>query len=240
MSRDLLILIATAASIGFFHTLIGPDHYLPFVVMSRARKWSRLKTAWITTLCGVGHVLSSVILGGIGIAFGVAVVKLEIVESFRGNIAAWVLIAFGLMYSIWGLQRAIKRRPHTHLHIHDVHDGVSQHDHTHTHEREHTHVHEQVGKVNMTPWILFTIFVLGPCEPLIPILMYPAAKNSVFGVVMVAGTFSVITILTMLTVVLFASAGLQFIPMGRMERYSHALAGAAIFLSGMAIQFLGL
>jgi len=215
MSRDLLILIATAASIGFFHTLIGPDHYLPFVVMSRSRKWSRLKTARITSLCGVGHVLSSVILGGIGIAFGVAVVKLEIVESFRGNIAAWVLIAFGLMYSVWGLRRAIKRRPHT-------------------------HVHEQVGKVNVTPWVLFTIFVLGPCEPLIPILMYPAAKNSVFGVVMVAGTFGLITILTMVTVVLFASAGLQFIPMRGMERYSHALAGAAIVLSGMAIQVLGL
>ena len=237
MSKDLLLLITTAASIGFFHTLIGPDHYLPFVVMARARKWSRLKTTWITALCGVGHVLSSVVLGGIGIALGVAVAKLEIVESYRGNIAAWVLIAFGLVYSIWGLRRAIKRRSHTHLHIHDE---ASTHEHEHTHEREHTHVHQEEGKVSLTPWVLFTIFVLGPCEPLIPILMYPAAKSSVFGVVMVAGTFSIITILTMLTVVLLASAGLKLIPMARMERYSHALAGAAIFLSGMAIQFLGL
>jgi sulfite exporter TauE/SafE len=237
VSRDLLVLVATAASIGFFHTLIGPDHYLPFVVMARSRNWSRLKTAWITTLCGVGHVLSSVVLGGIGIAFGIAVTKLEIVESFRGNIAAWALIAFGLVYSIWGLRRAIKRRPHAHLHIHGE---TSTHEHTHTHEGEHTHIHEQAGNVSLTPWVLFTIFILGPCEPLIPILMYPAAKSSVFGVVMVAGTFGVITILTMLTVVLIASTGLQLVPMGRMERYSHALAGAAIFLSGMAIQFLGL
>ncbi len=237
MSRDLLVLMVTAASIGFFHTLIGPDHYLPFVVMSRSRGWSRFKTIWITTLCGAGHVLSSVVLGGIGVAFGFAVTKLEIVESFRGNIAAWALIAFGLVYSIWGLRRAIKRRPHAHLHIHDE---ANAHEHKHTHEKEHTHVHQQEGRASLTPWVLFTIFVLGPCEPLIPILMYPAAKSSVFGVVIVAGTFGIITILTMLMVVLLASAGLKLIPMGPIERYSHALAGAAIFLSGMAIHFLGL
>ena len=39
--------------------------------------------------------------------------------------------------------------------------------------------------------ILFTIFVFGPCEPLIPILMYPAAKSSVAGMLLVAGVFSV-------------------------------------------------
>ncbi|MFC1715408.1 sulfite exporter TauE/SafE family protein [Candidatus Poribacteria bacterium] len=237
MSRDLLVLVTTAAYIGFFHTLIGPDHYLPFVVMAQSRKWPRLKTAWITILCGIGHVLSSVVLGGLGIAFGIAVTRLEIIESFRGNLAAWALIAFGLVYFIWGLRRAIKRRPHTHSHIHD---RVSTHEHTHTHEKEHTHVHQEEGKTSLTPWVLFTIFVLGPCEPLIPILMYPAAKSSVFGVVMVAGTFGIVTILTMLTVVLLALSGLKLIPIGRMERYSHALAGAAIFLSGMAIQLLGL
>ena len=237
MSQDLLVLIAAAASIGVFHTLFGPDHYLPFIVMARAREWSRTKTAWITALCGIGHVLSSVVLGGIGIAFGIVVTKLEIVESHRGSIAAWVLIAFGLVYFVWGLRRALRLRPHTHGHIHD---DTGEHAHKHVHQNEHTHVHHQKSRNSMTPWILFTIFVLGPCEPLIPILMYPAAKSSVFGVIMVTATFGTITILTMLTVVWLASLGLQFLPLGRMERYSHALAGATICLSGMAIQFLGL
>ena len=236
LSMDLLLLMAAAASIGFFHTLMGPDHYLPFIVMARSRNWPKPKIAWITTLCGVGHVLSSVVLGALGVAFGVAVTKLEIIESHRGNIAAWALIAFGLVYFIWGLRRALKRRPHVHSH---VHDEMGDHAHKHIHEKEHTHVHQQEGKTNITPWVLFTIFVLGPCEPLIPILMYPAAKSSILGVLMVAGIFGIVTILTMLIVVMLASAGLQFIPMQRMERYTHALAGAAIFLSGMAIQFLG-
>ena len=38
--KELTVLLISAASIGFFHTLFGPDHYLPFIVMGKARKWS--------------------------------------------------------------------------------------------------------------------------------------------------------------------------------------------------------
>ena len=106
MSYEMTLLMGTAAFIAFFHTLLGPDHYLPFIVMGKARKWSMAKTAWITVLCGVGHVASSVLLGFIGIALGVALTSLVAVESFRGNLAAWALIAFGLVYFVWGMRRA--------------------------------------------------------------------------------------------------------------------------------------
>lgn len=237
LSRELLILTGTAASIGFLHTLFGPDHYLPFIVMSKAREWSLAKTGWITVLCGVGHVLSSVVLGMIGVALGIAVAKLEVTEGFRGNLAAWGLIAFGLVYFVWGLRRALRGRPHAHSHAHE--DGAD-HVHSHTHHKEHVHPHAEEGKKSITPWVLFTIFVLGPCEPLIPILMYPAAQESLFGLVLVTVVFGVATIGTMLSIVLAASFGISFLPMKRLERYSHALAGATICLCGMAITFLGL
>jgi hypothetical protein len=70
--------------------------------------------------------------------------------------------------------------------------------------------------------------------------MYPAAKQSIWGMIMVTTIFSVITIGTMLTIVIMGSWGISFAKMGKLERYAHALAGFAIFLSGMAIQFLGL
>lgn len=85
--------------------------------------------------------------------------------------------------------------------------------------------------------MLFTIFVFGPCEPLIPILMYPAAAQSTLGVVLVASVFGVVTIATMVTVVLLLSFGLESLPTRRLERYSHALAGFAILLCGVAIHF---
>ncbi len=237
MSQDLLPLVITAASIGFLHTLVGPDHYVPFIMMSRSGKWSLFKTGVVTVLCGIGHVLSSVVLGLIGIGVGIAVTKVKAVESFRGNLAAWALIAFGLVYLIWGLRRAIRNRPHVHRHVHGD-EGI--HEHKHVHAQQHLHVHKGDGTANITPWILFTIFVFGPCEPLIPVLMYPAAKSSAFGVVLVAGVFGVVTIATMLTAVLIASWGLSLVHMERFERYSHALAGGTIFLCGMAIQVLGL
>ena len=139
MSLELSALVITAASVAFFHTLFGPDHYLPFVMMSWARKWSNAKTALITFLCGLGHIGSSVILGFIGVALGLAVHKLVDVESFRGNVAAWLLIAFGFSYMIWGIRRAIRNKPHVHRH---AHADKLIHEHKHSHSEGHTHVHD--------------------------------------------------------------------------------------------------
>jgi sulfite exporter TauE/SafE len=237
MTSDLTVLTLTAASIGFFHTLFGPDHYLPFIVMAKSGEWSLRKTSLITMLCGMGHVLNSVVLGIVGVALGVAVTKLQAFETFRGNLAAWALIAFGLVYFIWGVRNAIRNKPHTHFHIHEA---GHEHAHVHVHQDDHLHVHAEESKKNFTPWVLFVIFILGPCEPLIPLLMYPAAKSSFFDLAMVTLVFGVVTITTMLAIVLVSTFGINLLPMEKMERYSHALAGAAILLSGLAIQFLGL
>lgn len=230
MSQEMTYLLATAGTIGFFHTLLGPDHYLPFIAMAKARRWSALKTLVITLVCGIGHVAGSVVLGLVGIAAGLALHVLELTESIRGEYAAWLLTAFGLVYCVWGIRRALRNKPHTHHHAH----AEVEHAHRHTHHSDHAHPHDD-RKRNLTPWILFTIFVFGPCEPLIPILMYPAAAESVWSVIMVASVFALATILTMLTVVMLATLGLNFLPAGRMQKYSHALAGAVIFLCGVAI-----
>ena len=215
MNTELALLCVTAASIGFFHTLAGPDHYLPFIVMSRARRWSLAKTSLITFLCGIGHVLGSVVIGVLGIVLlKVGVSRLEALEAVRGNIAAWLLIGFGLAYLVWGIHSAIRNRPHTHLHSHS---GEDTHSHSHTHGDVHAHVHGEEKK-NITPWILFTIFVFGPCEPLIPILMYPAYNNSIWGLALVATVFSVVTVATMLCVVMLSSWGVSFARLGKAEK----------------------
>ena len=117
---------------------------------------------------------------------------------------------FGLVYLIWGLRRAYKNKHHHHHHD---------------------------DKKSLTPWVLFIVFVLGPCEPLIPILMYPAAKSSLSGMIIVAGVFSVVTIATMTSIVYVLIGGFKLLKFPSLERYSHALAGFVILLCGMAIQF---
>jgi len=245
MTGEIKALMITAASIGFFHTLLGPDHYLPFVMMSWARKWSALKTGVITFLCGVGHVASSVVLGFLGVGLGLIVGKLEAFESTRGTVAAWLLIGFGLAYFIWGLRGVYKNKPHTHRHFHvqepeHIEDNKHEHEHKHDHTAGHIHVHDRGGHANVTPWILFVIFAFGPCEPLIPILMYPAAKSSVAGLIAVTLVFSITTIGTMLTMVFLARSGVKLLNMNWLGRWSHAIAGATILACGLAMQFLGL
>jgi nickel/cobalt transporter (NicO) family protein len=236
MNDSIALLSVTAVSIGFLHTILGPDHYLPFILLSQAKKWSLKKTMLITFFCGMGHVMSSVVLGLIGIAIGISVTRLVDVESFRGNIAAWLFIAFGLVYMIISIRNLVKKRKHTHSHLHI--DG-DKHVHEHDHHDHHTHIHQE-DVVKTTPWVLFLIFVFGPCEPLIPILMYPAAENNIPGAVLVSILFSVVTIATMMSVVLAFKLGMNRINLKPVEKYSHLIAGAMIFFSGIAIQFLGL
>lgn len=236
MEGATLLLAGTAVTIGFIHTIVGPDHYIPFIVMGEARRWTIRRTMIITFLCGLGHVLSSVIVGFIGIGAGISLSKLEFIESFRGNIAAWLLIAFGLVYMLISLRSLYRKKKHVHAHHHT--DGTD-HQHEHGHYSGHSHIHLE-NKKNMTPWILFLIFVLGPCEPLIPIVMYPAAENNIHGVIIVSLLFSLVTIATMMSVVLAFRLGLSRINLRPLERYVNVIAGATILVSGLAIQFLGL
>jgi len=237
MTNEFFILLTTTVSLALMHTLIGPDHYLPFIVISKARKWSMKKTIWFTALCGIGHVGSSVLLGLIGIALGTAVGKLEFLDGVRGSIISWLFASFGLLYMVWEIRKAYKNKSHKHLHYH-IDEGFHEHDHKH--HKEHVHVHEGNEKVNLTPWILFTIFIFGPCEPLIPIVMYPAAKHNYSEMIILTVIFSFITITTMIILVTAASYGFKFLPIKKFERYSHALAGTTIFLCGLGMLFLGL
>ena len=70
--------------------------------------------------------------------------------------------------------------------------------------------------------------------------MYPAAKSSMMGMYLVAGIFTVTTLVTMVSIVLLTTWGIGFAKLGKLERYTHAIAGGTICLSGLAIMFLGL
>jgi len=232
MNDTLLTLTGFAALTGFLHTLTGPDHYLPFIFLSKARKWSMFKTIWVTIVCGLGHVGSSIALGAVGIATGIAIDKLTHTEELRGGIVAWFFLAFGLIYMLWGIYKARKNKAHKHLHVHD--DGHI-HEHEHHHESEHRHEH---GK-KLTFWVLFMIFVLGPCEPLIPFMMQPAAEGNIAGIIQIAGIFSLTTLATMLAIVILTLKGFEFLPMKKLEKYMHAIAGGVILICGVGMVFLG-
>jgi nickel/cobalt exporter len=240
-SSEAFLLSLTAASIGTVHTLLGPDHSIPFVAMSRAGNWSARKTLWVTAGCGLGHVAGSVLIGLLGLALGVVVMKLEAFESLRGDTAAWMLIAFGLAYLTWGIVQAVRKMPHAHANR----DGTV-HNYRHTHDAAHVHVHAAAagdaasGAASAsvwTPWLMFLVFVFGPCEPLIPLLMYPAAKASPWAVVAVVAAFTLATVATMTLTVMVMRFGMSFLHLPQLSRFSHAFAGLAILVCGMLVKF---
>lgn len=229
------VLLVTAASIAFAHTIFGPDHYLVFTAMGKARGWRLARTLRITLYCGLGHVFGSMALGAVGIVAGAQLAALVEIEGARGNLAGWALLAFGLIYFAWGLKKAGQSWRHSHVHIH----GDVVHDHEHDHARGHAHVHEAGAQNPLTPWLVFIIFVLGPCEALIPLFMYPAAQQSTLLVVQVAMVFGVVTLLTMLACVTLTTLGLERLRLPVSGRFLHAIAGASIAACGALVTFAG-
>jgi nickel/cobalt exporter len=230
---EIQVLLISAITLGFVHTLLGPDHYLPFIVLSKARKWSQSKTLWITFISGVGHVVGSVILGIIGIAMGISVSKLEQIEANRGIIVGWMLIAFGLGYTAYGVYKFIRHGGHHHLPDFILPRSLKNMKHLPTNDENRS------NQVKLTPWILFLIFVFGPCEVLIPLLIYPASQHNTPGIILVSLVFGAATILTMLVTVLLGYRGFSFLNIKKHEKYMHLIAGLIILIAGLGMHFLG-
>ena len=59
LSPEMFVLLASAASVGFLHTLLGPDHYLPFVSMALEQDSHHYLAVRLRShpgLCAVGRV----------------------------------------------------------------------------------------------------------------------------------------------------------------------------------------
>ena len=154
------MLLFSAFVVGALHAL-APDHWLPFVALSRAQSWSTRKTALVTFVAGIIHVCSSLILGLAGISLQRSLAEVIRWEGLRGEWFSFLLIGFGLIYMLWAFKQSNKKK-----------------------------IEEMRSRENeIVYWIYFSIFVLGPCEPLIPFLFLSVNKGAaqMFPVVMFFG-----------------------------------------------------
>ena len=228
------VLLGTAASLAIVHTLIGIDHSLPLAALGRARGWALRRTLLVTGVCGAGHVASSVAIGAAGVGLGIATDSLLRIESARGELAATLLLGFGLAYTAWALW---SRRP-------------GREDEGAPAGRGPRPGHEPnagsggPGDIRgATAWALFVVFVLGPCEPLIPLMVVPGLAGDWVAVAAVAAVFGLLTIAVMLATVAAAWYGIGWMrrpTLHRGHRFAHAAAGLVVTASGAAVLWLGL
>lgn len=210
MHTSFFVLLVSAFSIGFFHSL-APDHWMPFVMIGRAQKWTHRKLFWITLLSGIGHVGSSIVLGLLGLFLGIGLMRLQAFEGARAQVGGILLIGFGLVYAVWGLKHA-------------------QHKHMHDHE---------YNNRSITIWSLIAIFILGPCEPLIP-LMFLATVYGAHALTTVTIAFSATTIAMMLAQSILVYSGVVRLNFHFLEKYTHAIAGFVIAVTGILVWALGI
>ena len=232
MHSEIILLIIAAVSIACLHTASGPDHYLPFIALSKSRNWSFTKTIGWTIICGCGHVWSSVLLGLGGAAIGWSLTKVRWMENIRGGMAGWVMLIFGFLYALWGLCRAYKNKPHKHFDLHQ--DGA-----IYVYEHRHGKTILPEDRYKVTPWVMFIIFILGPCEPMIPLLYYPAIKNNWFGMVLLILIYTIATLFTMVAMVVLGYKGIAFAQTDKLERYMHAIGGFTILVCGIGMLWMG-
>lgn len=201
-------LVTTAGGVALVHALAGPDHYIPFLALARARGWSMSRTLTVTAACGLGHVASSVLLGVLLVGVAQSASTWVAVEALGGEVAGWLLLGFGAAYTVWGVRVALAPR----VALHRVH-------------------HVALG-----PWVLFLVFLFGPCEPLIPLVIVPAAQHSWGVLLSVCAVFGLVTVVSMTVVVAGAYLGAAKLAGSGRGRWSHALAGAALTACGVAVR----
>ncbi len=209
----MIFLALSAAFVGFVHSL-APGHWLPVVLMARARRWP-LGTAVLGAVTAAsGHILISSSLGAASIFIGSRFFTgyEEEIEKY----ASLLLVVFGLVYALSSFFR------HHHCHGHDHHGP------------NHT-------RYNRAPFLFLFSLGFSPCVAVVPVLIASSAKGSAAAVLtMLAFSGGVLTSLVGST--LLVSMGThrvahRFLDHPIIEHYGDVIAGVSILLMGVGLFF---
>lgn len=230
----LATIAATGFFVAFFHAAI-PTHWLPFVLVGRARGWGRAKAVAVAMFAGLGHVALTSLLGLAIVWFG-----FEMDERF-GHVftraAGFVLLAVGAFY-FW---RQWRGKGILHHHTPGGHHEPSAHC---GHDREHTHMEAELEGSTLVSgrkgdWAaiggLFAMLTLSPCEGFL--LVYLSGVEFgwpgfiVLSCILAVGTLGGMLLFTWLTLV-----GLEKVKLQRLEHWEAAMLG--VVFTGLGVLML--
>jgi ABC-type nickel/cobalt efflux system permease component RcnA len=232
-SAVLTTIAATGFTVAFFHAAI-PTHWLPFVLVSRARSWSRGKTLAVSAFAGLGHVSLTSLLGLVIAWFGFELD--ERVGRFFPWIAGGVLVAIGLFY-LW---RQWRGRGVGHHHVLGTPHHASEqcgHEHGRSHWEDELRDSALVSR-QKGDWAamsgLFLMLTLSPCEGFLPVYLSGVQFGwrgfAVLSGILAFGTLAGMMLFTWLTLL-----GMERLPLQKFERYEAAMLGAIFCLLGVLL-----
>lgn len=98
-------ILAGAAGVGVLHTLLGPDHYLPWIALARDRGWNGRRALLATAGAGLVHCLTSAVLVPVAILLTEGAATLAGVQGLRSDLTAWLLVGLGVALGLAAWRR---------------------------------------------------------------------------------------------------------------------------------------
>jgi nickel/cobalt exporter len=226
------LLLLTAATTAAFHTLI-PDHWLPFVLVGRARHWSARTTVAVSGFSAVVHTLLSAVLGVAALTLGQSVAHAVGERLERGS--GILLVLFGAAYALWAWRKGGHFHPGGRL-LHardeaehcDGHDGPAATDHLHYHADD-AWIGKDAGKGALP---LALIVGLNPCVLVLPI-MVATANQGAGALALVTVAYSVTTIALMVGLSVAGVVGARRLPVPPVARHMETASGLLIAVVGL-------
>ena len=193
---------------AFLHAAL-PTHWLPFVLVGRAQRWSVARVMTVVVVAGSAHILSTAVVGSLIVAAGLALNHW--VEGALPHLSAALLFLFGVFY----LARASLKRPATA-------GGPA------------AELVEPAVTDRAAFWGLVLVMAATPGEVLLPIYLSSATEG--LGVLaLLTLAFALGTVLGMTLLAGLATAGYSILRLERWARYEGAILGGALILIGLLV-----
>jgi hypothetical protein len=235
-ASTLTAIAALGFPVAFLHAAI-PTHWLPFVLVGRARGWSRMHTIAITAGAGLCHVALTSLLGLLIAWFG-----FKLNESLGGAfvwIAAGVLGLLGLYY-LW---RQIAGAGVLHHHppgtAHHAQESCG-HEHDRTHwdrELDGTPLVSNRAADSVAVGGLFVMLTLSPCEAFLPVYL-SGVQFGWRGFVVLSAILAVAALAGMTLFTWLALVGFDRIRVQRFERVEAGIVGGIFLLLAVVVLLL--
>lgn len=228
------LVLGAAVVVAILHSLL-PDHWVPLAIVARTQRWSLWRVGRVTFLASLGHVITSLILGGVLALIGLQFQK-EL-ETQQGHIIGAVLILTGIIFLIWGL---VGNGPHGHKHEegHTHHHEHDDHDHENEHHHEERVVKEQTKAKGLAAIVVPFGVAASPDLTILPVALAASALG-IGAVVAVLSVFAVVTIVTFVGLTVIATLAGYQIKGQWLENNANTITSLVLIAIGI-IAFIGL
>jgi cadmium resistance protein CadD (predicted permease) len=191
--------------ISAIHAVV-PNHWIPLVAVSKAEKWSRNETLWVTAITGSAHTLSTIL---VGVAVGLLGYRLSSTHEYVTRLVApSILVILGLVYLIIGLKSS-------HHHIDPI--AVS-------------------STSKKSKFVIITSLGIGmflsPCIE-IEVYYFTAGTLGWLGLAVVSVVYLIVTVLGMILLVDFGRKGAEKLEWHFLEEHEKKIMGVVLIGLGV-------